>query len=79
MGNSLFFKIFQVVVNSIKCEIDGIFAFVVHADTDEDFDLEGSLFHAINHLWAVHLSELVDEPILEGEGSEISGIGTLLI
>ena len=48
----------QVFIYSIECEVDGVFRFIVHADTNEDFD------------WAnvvavlAHLLEAIDLAIL---------------
>jgi hypothetical protein len=52
----------EVVVESVEGEVDGVFALVVHADTDEDLDAEGGFVASEDiGLAFVHLLELVDE------------------
>ena len=51
---------FQIFVDSLKSQIDGVFAFIVHADTDEDFD--GSYGLDVVLFWS-DVSHVVDHAI----------------
>lgn len=77
--NALFFHLVQVLIDSFEGKINGVPAFVVHADTHKNLDLRCGVIVVSNAFILVHLFELPDKSILDVELTQIAWIGALLI
>lgn len=71
--NAFFLELLEVIVDAGKGEVDGSESFVVHADADEDFDLDG--FAMLVAIVLGHLLELVDQAILDVEFPQVVAVG----
>ena len=79
MRDALECKVVKVIVDPVEGQVDGVLALIVHAHTGQDLDLQRRLLHTIHDLRLVHLRELVNHPVFQGQGRQVSGVGTLLV
>lgn len=78
-GKPFRLEVLQVFVNPAESEVDGVFAFVVHANADEDFDSEGLVPEFVVPRLSVHLAELVDHTVGPVDFPEVAHFGSPLV